>query len=58
VRVRVDANICVDPSRTVSEANALAIKLRKMLEEGKENNIDQANIYLDLNAELPSAISP
>jgi cation diffusion facilitator family transporter len=57
VRVRVDANICVDPSRTVSEANALAAKLRKILEEGKENNIDQANIYLDLNAKL-TAVAP
>ncbi|KAL7479916.1 hypothetical protein ACHAW6_005633 [Cyclotella cf. meneghiniana] len=52
VSVRVDANICVDPSRTVSEANALAVTLRKLLEEGKDNNIDQANIFLDLNSHV------
>lgn len=54
VRVRVDANICIDSNRTVSQANAIAAKLRTMLEEGKENNIDQANIYLDLNAGIPA----
>jgi len=50
VLVRVDANICVDPNRTVSEANALAAKLRKILEEADDNKIEQANIFLDLNA--------
>lgn len=54
VRVRVDANICVDPNRTVSEANAIAAKLRKILEDGKDSNIDQANIFLDLNVAVPN----
>lgn len=53
VRVRVDANICVDPNRTVSEANAIAAKLRKILEDEKDSNIDQANIFLDLNVAIP-----
>ena len=51
--VRVDANIRVDPSATVSDANALAAKLRTILEESG-NDIDQANIFLDLNADAPS----
>mmetsp|Transcript_12144 Transcript_12144/g.21611 ORF Transcript_12144/g.21611 Transcript_12144/m.21611 type:complete len:629 (+) Transcript_12144:100-1986(+) len=49
VLVRVDANICVDPNATVSQANTLAATLRKNLEES--DGIDQANIFLDLNEE-------
>lgn len=49
VFVRVDANICVDPNFTVSEASSLAVKLRENLESS--NEINQANIFLDLNAE-------
>ncbi len=49
VLVRVDANICVDPKLTVSEASSLAAKLREDLESSKD--INQANIFLDLNAE-------
>jgi divalent metal cation (Fe/Co/Zn/Cd) transporter len=49
VIVRVDANICVNPKFTVSEASSLAVKLRENLESS--NKIDQANIFLDLNAE-------
>lgn len=52
VFVRVDANICVDPNVTVSEANTLAASLRKNLEES--DDIDQANIFLDLNVDIPS----
>lgn len=52
VKVRVDANICVDPKATVSEANSLAATLRKKLEES--DDIDRANIFLDLNADAPS----
>ena len=52
VLVRVDANICVDPTTTVSQANTLAAKLRKNLAES--DDIDQANIFLDLNADTPS----
>ena len=54
VLVRVDANIRVDPNMSVSDANALATKLRKMLEDSENNNIDHANIFLDLNAEKPT----
>ena len=49
VRVRVDANICVDPDLSVAEASVVAAKLRENLE--KSNEIDQASIYLDLNRE-------
>ncbi|KAL3822794.1 hypothetical protein ACHAXA_005959 [Cyclostephanos tholiformis] len=49
VFVRVDANICVDPKLTVSDASSLAAKLRENLE--RSNEINQANIFLDLNAE-------
>ena len=49
VRVRVDANICVDPDISVAEAIVVAAKLKKNLE--KSNEIDQASIYLDLNRE-------
>eukprot|EP00585_Thalassiosira_rotula_P007369 CAMPEP_0196137420 /NCGR_PEP_ID=MMETSP0910-20130528/5405_1 /TAXON_ID=49265 /ORGANISM="Thalassiosira rotula, Strain GSO102" /LENGTH=492 /DNA_ID=CAMNT_0041397871 /DNA_START=588 /DNA_END=2066 /DNA_ORIENTATION=+ len=49
VFVRVDANICVDPNATVSQANALAATLREDLEGS--DGIDQANIFLDLNAD-------
>lgn len=52
VNVRVDANICVDPSVTVSKANTLAATLRENLEES--DDIDQANIFLDLNEETQS----
>jgi len=55
VLVRVDVNICVDPNSTVSEANALAVTLRENLEGS--DDIDQANIYLDLNAETQEAAS-
>eukprot|EP00571_Detonula_confervacea_P015980 CAMPEP_0172307466 /NCGR_PEP_ID=MMETSP1058-20130122/8317_1 /TAXON_ID=83371 /ORGANISM="Detonula confervacea, Strain CCMP 353" /LENGTH=597 /DNA_ID=CAMNT_0013019639 /DNA_START=164 /DNA_END=1957 /DNA_ORIENTATION=+ len=48
VLVRVDANICVDPNATVSQANTLAVALRTNLEQSED--IDQANIFLDLNA--------
>ena len=63
VMVRVDASICVDPNRTVSEANALAAELRQILEDGKDNNIDQASIFLDLNAgasrdQIQSTLAP
>ena len=51
VRTRVDANICIDPNSTVLEANELAITLRKNLEASKD--IDQANIFLDLNVVAP-----
>lgn len=51
VLVRVDANICVDPRATVSRANALAATLRRDLEG--TDGIDQANIFLDLNADTP-----
>jgi len=53
VKVRVDANICVDPKATVSQANKLAATLRENL-EGSED-IDQANIFLDLNADTAEA---
>lgn len=53
VLVRVDANICVDPTATVAGANLLAAKLRKNLEDS--DDIDQANIFLDLNADTPLA---
>jgi divalent metal cation (Fe/Co/Zn/Cd) transporter len=49
VLVRVDANICVDPKLTVFEASSLAARLRENLESS--NEINQANIFLDLNAE-------
>ena len=49
VFVRVDANICVNPNYTMSEASSLAVKLRENLESS--NEINQANIFLDLNAE-------
>jgi len=52
VLVRVDANICVNPRSTVSQANALAARLRNNLEQS--DDIDQANIYLDLNPEEPA----
>ncbi|KAL3757858.1 hypothetical protein ACHAWU_002778 [Discostella pseudostelligera] len=55
VIVRVDVNICVDPNSTVSQANELAATLRENLEDSKD--IDQANIYLDLNAETQEAAS-
>lgn len=48
VLVRVDANICVDPSISVTQATRLASVLRENLEQS--DDIDQANIYLDLNA--------
>jgi len=51
VRTRVDANICIDPNSTVLEANELASTLRKNLEASKD--IDQANIFLDLNVAAP-----
>lgn len=55
VLVRVDANIILnDSSCTVSEANGIAKALRKKLEESEDNNIDQANIFLDLNADMSS----
>ena len=56
VLVRVDANICVDPDITVSQANTLAATLRKNLESS--DDIDQANIFLDLNAVQEPALSP
>jgi cation diffusion facilitator family transporter len=56
VLVRVDANICVVATKTVSEANTLAATLRQILEEG--DNIDQANIYLDLNAAKETILAP
>ncbi|KAL7529036.1 hypothetical protein ACHAWF_002818 [Thalassiosira exigua] len=49
VLVRVDANICICPDATVSEANSLAATLRKDLEES--DDIEKANIFLDLNAD-------
>jgi len=49
VRVRVDANICVDPDLSVAEAIVVAAKLKTNLE--KSNEIDLASIYLDLNKE-------
>mmetsp|Transcript_14134 Transcript_14134/g.23106 ORF Transcript_14134/g.23106 Transcript_14134/m.23106 type:complete len:632 (+) Transcript_14134:91-1986(+) len=48
VLIRVDANICVSSNATVSEANSVAARLRKNLLDS-ESNIDQANIFLDLN---------
>lgn len=51
VLVRVDANICVDPNATVTQANMLAAVLRKNLEQS--DDIDQANIFLDLNTGAP-----
>lgn len=54
VLVRVDANICVDPESTVLQANALAAKLRGNLEAS--DDIDQANIFLDLNSEKDVAV--
>ena len=56
VLVRVDANICVDPDITVSQANILAATLRRNLESS--DDIDQANIFLDLNAVQEPALSP
>mmetsp|Transcript_20671 Transcript_20671/g.41970 ORF Transcript_20671/g.41970 Transcript_20671/m.41970 type:complete len:617 (-) Transcript_20671:286-2136(-) len=53
VTVRVDANIRVDPNTTVLQANSLAKELRKLLEESNED-IEQANIFLDLNMERPT----
>lgn len=53
VFVRVDANICMDPASTVSEANTLAATLRENLEGS--DDIDQANIFLDLNADAIAA---
>lgn len=54
VHVRVDANICVDPHLTVSDANRLAATLRKSLQQLKD--IDRANIFLDLNAEAAESV--
>ena len=56
VLVRVDANICVDDDITVSQANTLAATLRRNLESS--DDIDQANIFLDLNAVQEPALSP
>ena len=55
VNVRLDVNICVDPNSTVSQASALAFTLRESLEDSLY--IDQANVYLDLNAETEEAAS-
>jgi len=49
VLIRVDANICVSSNSTVSEANSVAARLRENL-LNSDSNIDQANIFLDLNA--------
>jgi hypothetical protein len=61
VLIRVDANICVSSNATVSEANFVAARLRKNLLDS-DSNIDQANIFLDLNAprrqEKTSLLSP
>lgn len=51
VLIRVDANICVNSNTTVSEANSVAARVRKNLMDS-ESNIDQANIYLDLNTPI------
>jgi len=51
VRVRVDANICVNPNASVYQANRLAATLRKNLEDSDE--IFRANIFLDLNEDAP-----
>ena len=48
VLIRVDANICVSLNATVSEANFVAARLRRSL-LNSDSNIDQANIFLDLN---------
>jgi divalent metal cation (Fe/Co/Zn/Cd) transporter len=48
VLIRVDANICVCSNSTVSEANSVAARLRENL-LNSHSNIDQANIFLDLN---------
>jgi len=45
--VDVDATIRVDPASTVAKANLIAADLKIQLE--KENDIDKASIYLDLN---------
>lgn len=45
--VDVDATIRVDPASTVATANMLAADLKILLE--KEDDIDKASIYLDLN---------
>lgn len=45
--VDVDAAIRVDPASTVATANMLAADLKILLE--KEDDIDKASIYLDLN---------
>ena len=50
--VDVDATIRVEPASTVAKANMLAADLKILLE--KEDNIDKANIYLDLNAPAAS----
>ena len=53
VFVRVDANIRVSESISVSQANMLAANLRTSLEES--DDIAEANIFLDLNADTPSS---
>ena len=50
--VDVDATIRVDPASTVAKANMLAADLKILLE--KEDDIDKASIYLDLNAPAAS----
>lgn len=56
VLVRVDANICINENATVSQANDLASTLRNNLESS--DDIDLANIFLDLNAAKPVVLSP
>ena len=50
--VDVDATIRVEAASTVAKANMLAADLKILLE--KEDNIDKASIYLDLNAPAAS----